>query len=96
MKFIDISSREINDILVIYRDSWLAQVSDAFLFAGLKEEGGPLNRAPRTSIIAEILVLQGLSVLLQNICDITPQQYVKWHPGGALGKLRDGEKQAAK
>ena len=27
-------------------DSWLARESDAFLFAGVKAEGGPLNRAP--------------------------------------------------
>ena len=27
-------------------DSWLAHESDAFLFAGVKQEGGPLNRAP--------------------------------------------------
>lgn len=29
-------------------DSWLAKESDAFLFAGVKAEGGPLNRAPAT------------------------------------------------
>ena len=29
-------------------DSWLAHESDAFLFAGVKQEGGPLNRAPAT------------------------------------------------
>jgi len=73
-------------------DSWLAKQGDAFLFAGVKREGGPLNRAPRASILAEILILQGLSVILQNMKGITPTQYVKWHPGGALGKLRDEEK----
>ena len=34
----------------------------------------------------------GVSVMLQAHHDITPQQYVKWHPGGSLGKLRDSEK----
>jgi len=72
-------------------DSWLAKAGDAFLFAGVSNEGGPLNRAPRASILAETLVLQGLSVVLQNIKAITPQQYVKWHPGGTLGKLRENE-----
>ena len=61
-------------------------------FAGVKREGGPLNRAPRMSILAETLVLQALSVALQQDKDITPQQYVKWHPGGSLGKLREDEK----
>lgn len=67
-------------------ESWLAKNGDVFLFAGVDEEGGDLNKAPRSSIIAEIIVLQSLSVLLQNKKGLTPQQYVKWHPGGALGK----------
>lgn len=73
-------------------ESWLAKEGDAFLFAGVKREGDILNRAPRASILAEILVLQGLSVILQDMRGITPQQYVKWHPGGSLGKLRENEK----
>ena len=73
------------------RDSWLAKVSDVHLYAGVPCEGGPLNRAPRMSILAETLVLQALSVYLQAHAGVTPQQYVKWHPGGTLGKLRDGE-----
>ena len=76
-------------------DSWLAKQGDAYLFAGVEREGDPINRAPRASISAEIIVLQGLSVLLQSIKGITPQQYVKWHPGGALGKLSEGEIEAS-
>lgn len=73
------------------RESWLASNSDAFLYAGVKNEGDPLNRAPRASILAEVFVLQSLSLLLQCKKDITPQQYVKWHPGGSLGQLREDE-----
>lgn len=72
--------------------SWLARESDAFLFAGVKEEGGPLNRAPRMSILAETFILQVLSVYLQDAFGLDPKQYVKWHPGGTLGHLRDNEK----
>ena len=74
------------------RDSWLAKESAVHLFAGVPKEGGPLNRAPRMSILAETLVLQTLSVYLQRYVDISPQEYVKRHPGGALGHLREGEK----
>ena len=74
------------------RESWLAQESAVHIFAGVKREGGPLNRAPRMSILAETLVLQALSVALQKDKDIDPVQYVKWHPGGSLGKLREDEK----
>lgn len=73
-------------------ESWLAQESEVHIFAGVKREGGPLNRAPRMSILAETLVLQALSVALQKDKDIDPVQYVKWHPGGSLGKLREDEK----
>lgn len=66
--------------------SWLAKEGDVFLFAGVDEEGGILNKAPRASIIAEIMVLQCLSVLLQNEKELTLDQYGKWHPGGSLGK----------
>lgn len=73
-------------------DSWLAKFGDAFLYAGVQKEGDTLNRAPRASISAEIIVLQGLSIILQSKKGITPRQYVKWHPGGTLGQLRDNEK----
>jgi len=72
-------------------DSWLAKQSAVHLYAGVPKEGGPMNRAPRMSILAETLVLQVLSVYLQSYVDISPQEYVKRHPGGALGQLRDGE-----
>lgn len=73
-------------------ESWLAKRSDAHLFAGVKQEGGPLNRAPRVSILAETTALQMLSIVLQANRGLTPQEYVMWHPGGALGKLRENEK----
>ena len=73
-------------------DSWLAKNTDAFLFAGVKAEGGPLNRAPRNSVLAELLTLQTLSVALQAEKDWDPIRYVRCHPGGKLGQLREGEK----
>ena len=73
-------------------DSMLQKNSDVFLSAKAEHEGGPLNRAPRNSIIVELCVLQGLSVALQSIRGITSEQYVMWHPGGTLGNLREEEK----
>lgn len=73
-------------------NSWLAAFADLHLCAHVDNEGGPLNRAPRTSILTETFVLQVLSVILQDRCAITPQEYVKRHPGGSLGKLRENEK----
>ena len=73
-------------------ESWLAKNTDAFLFAGVKAEGGPLNRAPRNSVLAELLTLQTLSVALQAEKDWDPVRYVRCHPGGKLGQLRENEK----
>ena len=77
-------------------DSWLAKQGDAYLFAGVKQEGDDLNKPPRSSILAEIIILQCLSILLQNEKHLDPKQHVKWHPGGSLGKsiketLKEGE-----
>ena len=73
-------------------NSWLAKKSDVHLLAHIDLEGGPLNRAPRASIMSELINLQALSVLLQADADIDAKQYVKWHPGGKLGELRSNEK----
>lgn len=73
-------------------ESWLGRFGEVCLTAGVNHEGGVLNRAPRASILAETYILQCLSVLLQEKSDLTPEKYVKCHPGGALGQLREDEK----
>ena len=73
-------------------NSWLGKFAEVCLKAGINQEGGPLNRAPRSSILAETYILQCLSVVLQESVNITPQEYVLRHPGGSLGQLRENEK----
>lgn len=73
-------------------DSWLAKEAEVALIAGVKQEGDSMNKPPRASILAEIIELQCLSILLQNEFGLDPKQYVKWHPGGALGaSIREGK-----
>ena len=43
-------------------------------------------------MLAEMFVLQALSAILQADVAQTPAQYVRRHPGGALGKIRDNER----
>lgn len=74
-------------------DSWLGKYGEVCLAAGVEQEGGVLNRAPRASILAETYILQCLSVVLQESINITPAEYVKRHPGGSLGQLRENERQ---
>ncbi len=68
------------------KESWMAKQSDIALFAGVSQEGDSLNKPPRASIVVEVIVLQSLSVLLQEEYGLDPKQYVKWHPGGSLGQ----------
>lgn len=68
------------------RNSYLAKNSDVCLLAKVSREGDDLNRPPRTSVIAEIFVLQCLSIILQEKAGLTVDKYIKTHPGGALGR----------
>ncbi len=68
------------------RDSALAHAADLLLEASIDDEGGPLGLAPRASILVEVLVLQGLSVELQEARGFTRADYHARHPQGTLGK----------
>lgn len=68
------------------RVSWLKENVDIFLFAGVQHEGDDLNKPPRISILAEVVVLQCLSILLQQEESLDLDKYYLYHPGGALGK----------
>ena len=78
-----------NDVRIISvtrnKDSWLGRHSDIALTAKVSQEGDSLNRPPRCSIIAELILLQSLSILLQNSHGLTEKQYIRWHPGGTIG-----------
>jgi D-arabinose 5-phosphate isomerase GutQ/sugar/nucleoside kinase (ribokinase family) len=66
--------------------SWLGRNSDVFLFAGVDREGDTLNLAPRSSVLAEIMVLSALGVELQQDKKFTAEDFRSFHPGGTLGK----------
>jgi arabinose-5-phosphate isomerase len=67
-------------------DSTLAGIADLVLSAPIDREGGLLGLAPRVSIMAETLVLAGLSVALETARGLTHQEYSRWHRAGALGE----------
>lgn len=67
-------------------DSSLSQLSDVCLCTSTEEEGDDLNKPPRASIIKQTLLLQSLSILLQKERNLSPNDYVAWHPGGAIGE----------
>jgi sugar/nucleoside kinase (ribokinase family)/D-arabinose 5-phosphate isomerase GutQ len=67
-------------------DSTLAGIADLVLRAPIDHEGGLLGLAPRVSILAETMVLAGLSVALEAARGLTHQEYSRWHRAGALGE----------
>jgi len=73
------------------RESTLAQMADVLLYAGVDNEGGELNLVPRASILAKLYVLCALSVALEAHKGLTREQYARWHPGGAIGRLARGD-----
>lgn len=73
------------------RESELARISDALLDTRVENEGGLLNLVPRASILAKLYVLCSLSVALEAHKGLTREQYARWHPGGAIGRLARGE-----
>jgi len=73
------------------RTSSLAGASDVFLHAAVNNEGGPLNLAPRTSVLANLYILCALTVVLEAQKGLTREQYARWHPCGSLGRLARGE-----
>ncbi|AND79984.1 SIS domain-containing protein [Streptococcus pantholopis] len=71
--------------------SWLAENTDLTLFAGVEQEGDSFNKPPRASVVVEILILQALSIVLQEKNRLNLKQYHLWHPGGALGESLERE-----
>lgn len=79
------------------KESWLAEHSEVCLPAHADQEGDDLNKPPRASILAEVFVLQSLSIVLQGRKGLDSKQYVKWHPGGSLGKsIREEQEKEGK
>lgn len=72
-------------------DSTLSNLADVAVCAKATLEGDNLNKPPRASIIAEIIILQALSILLQEEEGLDNKAYIKWHPGGSLGTLTKNE-----
>lgn len=67
-------------------DSPLARRAEVALEARVAREGGPLDLAPRASILVQTLALCALSVELQARRAFTRADYHARHPAGALGK----------
>ena len=69
-----------------FDDSWIAKQSDVHLNVFVESEGDSLNKPPRMSVLSTLFCMQCLSICLQSYSGLALEQYLKWHPGGAIGQ----------
>lgn len=86
--------------LVGVADSPLARHADLVLSMGRVVEACPLGLAPSTSTTTLLALGDALALTIQRQRQLTPEQYARFHPGGALGRrlmtcgeaMRSGER----
>ena len=66
--------------------SFLAKESDYILDVTVDVEACPNNLAPTSSTTAQMVIGDALAVCLLKLKGFTPDDFAKFHPGGALGK----------
>lgn len=66
--------------------SFLAKGSDFILNTTVESEACPINLAPTNSTTAQLVMGDALAVCLMEIRGFKPEDFAKYHPGGALGK----------
>jgi len=67
-------------------DSVLGQAADITLTFGQQAEAGHLGLAPTTSTTAMLALGDALAMAVLSRRDLSPAQFARFHPGGALGK----------
>ncbi len=72
--------------LVGNTDSYLARQSDFVINASVEREACPNNLAPTSSTTAQLVMGDALAVSLLELRGFTPEDFARFHPGGALGK----------
>lgn len=66
--------------------SYLATHADIFVNSTVAKEACPNNLAPTTSTTAQLVMGDAMAVCLLSLKGFSPQDFAKFHPGGALGK----------
>lgn len=64
----------------------LARHADVMLTIGAVAEACPLGLAPSTSTTVLLALGDALALTVQKLRNFTPEQYSRYHPGGALGR----------
>lgn len=72
--------------MVSDKTSYLAEHADFILYAHVEREADINNLAPTNSTTAQLVMGDTLAMCLLEQRKFTPQDFAKYHPGGALGK----------
>ncbi len=68
------------------RDSFLARQADYVLWTPVAHEADPNNLAPTVSTTAQMALGDALALALLMVKGFSPDDFARFHPGGALGK----------
>ncbi|RME40539.1 MAG: KpsF/GutQ family sugar-phosphate isomerase [Planctomycetota bacterium] len=74
-------------LLTAHPKSEAARYADHVLHIGTTEEACPLRLAPSSSTAAMLALGDALALTVMEQKAVQPEQYARYHPGGALGRL---------
>ena len=80
------SDQVVADIRAILKRYDLARDSDVVLSVGVEREACPLGLAPTPSTTVALTVGDALAMTVLGERDFGPEDFAKYHPGGALGR----------
>jgi arabinose-5-phosphate isomerase len=72
--------------MVGHPQSYLGRHADIVLHTPVDQEADPNNLAPTTSTTVQMALGDALATSLLALRGFTPQDFARYHPGGALGK----------
>lgn len=85
-----LARRQVNMwLLTFQRDSTLAREIPNRIVLDLKHEGDLWNIMPNNSTTVNLIVLQGLAMMIAKQLNLPMEQFKRNHPGGAIGKQFD-------
>lgn len=74
-------------LLTFQRESTLAREIPNIIVLDLKHEGDLWNIMPNNSTTVNLIVLQGLAMMVAKQMNLPLEQFMRNHPGGAIGKI---------
>lgn len=73
-------------LLTFVKDSTLAREIDNVIVTDLRHEGDLWNIMPNNSTTINLIILQGLAMMIANKMKLDIGQFKRNHPGGQIGK----------